>query len=101
MKYVRRLVWYAPDTTDSAASMALRRMSTVSDQLVLYSRANSPTTPPRSYRNVQRCNEVGEDSINEIQSGQDRDNIRAWVSIFLWKDSSKEHCGSLTGSALS
>lgn len=30
MKYERRLVWYAPDTTDKAASIALRRMSTIS-----------------------------------------------------------------------
>lgn len=100
MKYVRRVVWYAPDTIDNAASMALRRMSTIPDQLVLYPQQREPTVSPGSYRNVQRRNKICEDSIDAIQSSQDIYYIRARVRVFLWEDRSKEHCHSLILSAL-
>ena len=72
MKYVKRLVWYAPDTTDSAASIALRRTSTIPTSVRPYNFPfGIPTILPRSYGDVQRSNEIGEDGIDAIQSGQD------------------------------
>jgi hypothetical protein len=100
MKYVRRVVWYAPDTTDSVASMALSRMSTIPGQIVPYLQQREPTVSPGSYRNVQRRHEIGEDSIDTIQPSQDIYYIRAWVRVFLWEDRSKKYCRSLILSAL-
>ena len=86
VKYERRVVWYAPDTTDNATSTAFCRVSTVFCQRVASTREPTTlTTPSRSYCHIQRRNKVCEHSIHLVQSGDHIDDIRAGVGIFLRK----------------
>jgi hypothetical protein len=81
--------------------MALSRVSTILHQLMLHTATSIPTVSPRSYCDVQRGNEIGKDSINAIQPGQQTNYIGTWVRIFLRKDRRQEGCSRLIVSALS
>ena len=84
MKYERRLVWYAPETTANATSIAFCRMSTaIVLALITDAEKGRPTRPPSLYSYVQRSNKVREDGIDLIQSCKNVYYVGARVGVFL------------------
>lgn len=91
-----RLVWYPPDTIDNAASTALRRISTKSDQLVLSLMREVRTVSPCPYCGLQPPNEVSQDSVHMIQPSQDGYDIGARICKLFREYTGKEYSHSLT-----
>lgn len=95
MKYESRLVWYAPDTTDSATSIDFWRTSTISISIARCPFPRFPTASPSSDCNVQRSNEFCENRVHLIKTCQHIYYIGARIGVFLGKDRSEKCCCGL------
>jgi len=81
VKYETRLVWYAPDVRDRATSIAFWRTSTILVSANVFEQSRQHTGPARSYYVLYGVCKFREHHINIVQTGEHRDNIRAWVRV--------------------
>jgi len=85
VKYERRLVWYAPETTANATWIDFCRISTaIVLALITDAEKDRPTCSPSLYSYVQRSNKVREDGINLIQTCKNIYYVGARIRVLLW-----------------
>ena len=90
VKYDTRLVWYAPEVSDRATSIALLRISAITSQhrAKILIGSEAPTRSSSAYDGFDGVCELEEDSINLIKTSKHSNDVGAWVSITLRQDDS-------------
>ena len=98
MKYVRSVVWYAPDVTAKAASTALLRSPAnepVSIPFAASARLPSLTRLSVPHDPVERPHKLGKNRIDVVEAGNDGDDVGARVGVLLGEDGRQEDAQGL------